>query len=433
MGLPRAFEEGLQTALDKRQQLGYLFSLAPSIDKSKTVDFGTNDTLSLVSSGALREEVLREIERNPGFEVGSCGSRVNEGTPYIAELERYLARVHRAPDGLFFSSGYDANSAIYSTLPRDGDAILYDSLVHASIHDGMKITRASILKPFDHNNLVSLHHMLGHVKDSSVDIRLGRRTVFIAIESVYSMDGDVAPAKEIVDLLKADLPHGNFILIVDEAHSNGLLGPNGAGYISALGLEKEYAIRLQTCGKALGAVGAIVLCDPLVKSMLVGFARMFIFTTAPTFLMAATVKAAYNILSSEDGKLRRLRLQQNMRYFYELLERQPQWQLIQQEGHISLPCAGNWKNAQFLTPIIPLITKEGKCVDLRNKLRQESLSAIAVKFPAVSKDSERVRVVMHADNTEEQISTLVKTVIDWASSQTLKPETASSVVLRSRI
>lgn len=264
MSLPKAFAEGLQAALKKRQIIGQSFSLAPAVDKSTTVDFASNDTLSMVSSGSLREEVFRELEKNPGFEIGACGSRVNEGTPYVAELEKYLARVHGAEDGLFFVSGYTANSAIFGTLPRQGDAIIYDSLVHASIHDGIKLTRASTLKPFAHNDPSSLKEVLESLNESSPLIKSGVRTVFVAIESIYGMDGDIAPAREIIDVTKKVLPLGNYVLIIDEAHSNGLLGPQGSGFVSELGLEKEFAVRLQVCGKAHGASGGkhhlLIIC-----------------------------------------------------------------------------------------------------------------------------------------------------------------------------
>ena len=159
--------------------------------------------------------------------------------------------------GCFFNSGFEANVAIFSTIPQSGDAIIHDELIQASIHDGMKGSRASFIKPFAHNDPLALRRVLEHVKDSSPAIRTGQSTVFIAIESVYSMDGDMAPAKEIVKEAKSAFSSGNFVLIVDEAHSNGLVEPNGAGYISHLGLEKEFTIRLHTCGKAMGAVGGV--------------------------------------------------------------------------------------------------------------------------------------------------------------------------------
>lgn len=257
MSLPRAFNDHLVAAINKRQKLGYSFSLPAPVDRSKIVDFGTNDTLSLSSSGVLREETLREIARNPDFQSGWSGSRVNQGAPYIDELEKHIALFHGAPDGLFFNSGYEGNSAIFSTLPGNGDAIVYDSLIHASIHDGMKVTRASIVRPFEHNDLASLHRVVNNLKEISSPIREGRSTVFISFETVYSMEGDLAPVKEIVELVKEALPLGNFILIADEAHSNGLLGPNGAGYISALGLERDVAVRLHTCSKGLGSAGGM--------------------------------------------------------------------------------------------------------------------------------------------------------------------------------
>ncbi|KAB8216635.1 pyridoxal phosphate-dependent transferase [Aspergillus novoparasiticus] len=433
MSLPRAFQEGIQAALDKRQRIGQTFDLAPAVDKSVTVDFASNDTLSLVSSGSLREETLRELDRNPGFEIGACGSRVNEGTPYVAELEKYLAHVHGAEDGLFFVSGYSANGAIFGTLPRHGDAIIYDSLVHASIHDGMKLTRASIRSPFAHNDLHSLANEIENVKQKSPAINSGDRTVFVAIESVYGMDGDVAPAREIVDVVKKALPHQNFILIIDEAHSNGLLGPRGSGLVSDLGLEKEYAVRLQVVGKAHGASGAIVLCDPLVKKMLLNYARMFIFTAAPGFLLAATVKSAYNILTGPEGDSRRRKLQDNIRFFYDLLEREPRWHQAREAGFLRVTSGANWRSESFITPIVPFVTKVGKCTQLRDTLRRRGFLVHGVRFPAVPKDSERVRIVIHAENTKEQMTALVKAIIDWASSQMREGVPSSSESIRSHL
>lgn len=254
MALPSAFKKGLEAAIEKRRQHGQLVLPSPS-EHSTAIDLGSNDSLSLISSGALREETLRELERNPGFSVGAGGSRVLEPAEDAAQLEKFLADLHGAPDGLFFNSGFEANVAIFSTLPQTGDAIIHDDLIHASIHDGMKGSRASIIKPFAHNDPIALRRVLEQVKDISPAIRTGQSTVFITIETVYSMDGDIAPVQEIVKEAKGAFPSGNFVLAVDEAHSNGLVGPKGAGYISHLGLEKEFAIRLNTCGKALGAVG----------------------------------------------------------------------------------------------------------------------------------------------------------------------------------
>ncbi|OBT67638.1 hypothetical protein VE03_03827 [Pseudogymnoascus sp. 23342-1-I1] len=428
MPLPRAFKKGLQAAIERRRQEGYVFSLATPVDPSKTIDFGTNDTLSLVSSGALRAEFLAELERNPDFSIGACGSRVLEDSEYNIELERFLCRTHGAEDGLFFGSGYDANVAIFGTIPQPGDAIVYDELVHASIWDGMKASRASITKPFAHNDPRSLGQVLEHLQEQSPEIRSGDHTVFVSVESVYSMDGDICPAHEIVAVTKKALPHGNFILIMDEAHSNGLVGPNGAGLVSEWGLEKEFGIRLHTCGKALGTTGAIVLCDPLVKKMLVNYARMFIFTKAPSFLMLAVVKASYNALASEDGARRRRILQENIRFFFGLLEQHPLWQKVQQQGHLRISCGENWTNTPWLSPIVPFVTKSGKSAELGNKMRENGILSHPVGYPIVPKDGERIRVVIHTDNSREQIVSLVETAMEWASKQLeQKPTEISSV------
>jgi 8-amino-7-oxononanoate synthase len=259
MSLPPTLKKRLQDAIERRAQIGHAFTLPGPFESTTAIDLGSNDSLSLISSGVLREEIIREIERNPGFIAGAGGSRVLEPAAYTVQLEKFMAETHGAPDGLFFNSGYEANVAVFHTIPQSGDAIVHDSLIHASIHDGIKGSRASIVKPFAHNDPSSLSRVLEDLKETSPAIRDGRSTAFISIESVYSMDGDIAPVQRIVDETKRALPLRNYVLIVDEAHSNGLVGPNGGGYISHLGLEKEFAIRLQTCGKALGSAGGMYI------------------------------------------------------------------------------------------------------------------------------------------------------------------------------
>lgn len=148
-----------------------------------------------------------------------------------------------------------ANGAIFSVIPRPGDAIVYDEFIHASVHDGMKDSLALCKRSFRHNDVDSFLDTLVAVRDSQPQIRKGTRCVIIAVESIYSMYGDVCPLQDLIKAAKEIFPNGNAQFVIDEAHSTGVIGPKGAGLVCALGLEKDVVIRLHTFGKALAASG----------------------------------------------------------------------------------------------------------------------------------------------------------------------------------
>lgn len=245
----------LRVALSNRRKDGRLIEPPLPAELKNMADFGTNDTLSLSGSGALTKKFLSQLRTYPNFSVGSTSSRIFEGTrQYLIDLERDLAKFHGAEAGMFFNSGYDANVAIWSTLPQPGDIVLYDEYVHASIHDGMRRGRAKTIS-FQHNSSISLRDSLRNVLRDSTRIAKGENVVFISLESFYSMDGDAAPVQKLIDVARRELPLSNFLFSIDEAHSNGLVGPNGSGFVCYHGLEKELPMRLNTCGKALGSAG----------------------------------------------------------------------------------------------------------------------------------------------------------------------------------
>ncbi|KAE8152634.1 pyridoxal phosphate-dependent transferase [Aspergillus avenaceus] len=420
MSLPSAYRQSLETGLDPHHQKGQIFKLTAPANEVSCVDFGSNDTLSLGCSTATRGEFLRELARNPDFTLGTGGSRLMGGTTgYISELERDLAHYYNADDGLILPSGYEGNVAIHATLPQRGDAIVHDSKIHASTRDGMRASKAHIIKPFAHNKPESLYDVLQEVKLLEPAIADGLSTVFVTIESIYSMDGDVAPMAEIVSHAKRALPKGNLILILDEAHSHGIVGPHGTGLACNLNLESKFAVRLHTYGKAVGAGGAIVLCDGLIKRYLVSYARNFMFTTAPSFTFYATIKAAVTVMSSEEGDSRRRKLQDRVYHFYDLLLRHPQWEHVRRSGILSVPTSEDFmKGDSFLVPIIPLITRPGHCLELETWLRDRGMHTHGVRYPVVPMAKERVRVMLHACNTEKDIEALVKSIMAWAEQYT---------------
>jgi 8-amino-7-oxononanoate synthase len=245
----------LARALDNRKSQSTIRNL--TIQPPNSVDFSSNDFLSLATSQELRDSYLEELRTGPSTShLGSGGSRLLDGnSTYAEQLEDDIAAFHRAEKGLLCNSGFDANVGLFSCLPQPRDVIVYDEFIHASVHDGMRLSRAGRRIAFAHNSAEALKSGIEQVIDSDEAIVSGHRNVFIAVEAVYSMDGDVAPLKDIVDVIHKLLPLGNGHLIVDEAHSNGVLGPQGRGLVCELGLEDQVSVRLHTFGKALACNG----------------------------------------------------------------------------------------------------------------------------------------------------------------------------------
>lgn len=257
-----AFYRNLEDALNVRRENHNHFSITENtwqVD-SNVVDLCSNDILSLGSSGLLRSEYLAELAKYPDFTTGSGGARLVDGNyTYLESLEREIADFHGAETGLILSSGFEANVALWTAIPRPGDVIVYDALVHASTHEGMKQSLAMEREEFKHNDVESFRDTLLSILDSQPQIKLGKRSVLIAVESVYSMDGDVCPLQELVDVVRELFPDGNAQFVVDEAHSTGVVGRKGAGLVCELGLEKEIAMRLHTYGKAMSASGGMYI------------------------------------------------------------------------------------------------------------------------------------------------------------------------------
>lgn len=269
---PRRLEQTLAATLARREsasQLRRLTSFPPD-----HVDFSSNAYLSLSNIPEIRQGFLSSLQSTetslPPL-LGSGGSRLLDGnSPFAEAIESQVARFHKAPSGLLFNSGFDANVGLFSCLPQPGDIIVHDELIHASVHHGMKLSRAKKRVAFKHNcvesadhnsdgelGLKSLDTLLGELvgDQRSPGVAEGSTSVFVAVEGVYSMDGDVAPLQEIVSCVKRHLPKGNGYIIVDEAHSTGLFGAHGSGLVCELGLEQEVFARLNTFGKAMSASG----------------------------------------------------------------------------------------------------------------------------------------------------------------------------------
>jgi 8-amino-7-oxononanoate synthase len=233
---------------------------------SSPVDFSSNDYLSLSTSALLRTRVLGALHASPSI-LGSGGSRLLVHNHAHVALEARLARTFRAPAALLFNSGFDANAGFFASVPQPGDALLHDEAIHASVHDGARASRiaARMRRPFAHNDVRALRSALCALRDECPALREGKSSVFVAVESVYSMDGTVAPLCAILDAMEDVFPAGNAYLVVDEAHATGLYGPGGRGMVAELGLEDRVLARLHTFGKALAASGGACLYNMLIR------------------------------------------------------------------------------------------------------------------------------------------------------------------------
>ncbi|POS68746.1 aminotransferase class I and II [Diaporthe helianthi] len=386
------FYRNMEEELDTRREQH--ICLALHTRDATMVDFSSTDVLGLSSSGAVRRAFLDVLAKHDDFKLSSHGSRLTDGnSSFLEEQERELALFHGSDSALIVNTGHAGNGAIFSVVPRPGDAIVYDELVHASVHDGMKDSLALCKKPFRHNNVDSFLETLTAVRDSQPQIRDGSRCVLIAVESVYSMDGDICPLKELVQGAKEIFPSGNAQFIIDEAHGTGVIGPRGAGLVNALGLESEIAIRLHTFGKALAASGV-----------------------APSFVLLAAVQATYGLLRTGATQEAQMRLQYVVRLFRDKITSNPIWDDANDSRILRIPLFEDHENgpAPFVTPIVPILTRARHNFFLAFHLQRAGFSAFPIYFPVVPKGTERVRLVFHASNTDAQVESLVSCICDWA-------------------
>ncbi len=332
------------------------------------VDFQSNDYLGFGRDAPPAEPVTG----------AATGSRLISGDrEEYGEIEAAIARRHGAGAALVFNSGYAANTGLLSSLPWRGDTIIYDQLVHASIHDGMRLSRAEA-RVFRHNDLEDLTEQLRQAGD-------GR--VYVVVESLYSMDGDTAPLAAIADLCDT---YGA-ALIVDDAHAFGVYGPGGGGLVEAAGLADRVFARVITFGKALGQPGAVVLGSPDLRTFLINRARSFIYSTALPPAIWAGIRAAYLRLDREQPA-RAARLHRLIAYFQAAAAA---LNLPRRDGPIQvIPCPGN-----------------AAVVALEARLRAAGLGVKAIRHPTVARGEERLRVCLHAFNTEAEIDRLVNELL----------------------
>jgi 8-amino-7-oxononanoate synthase len=332
------------------------------------VDFCSNDYLGVVRNGLIGEEM------GHGDAHGSGGSRLLTGNYLlIEETEKTIAAFHAAPSGLIYNSGYDANVGLLSSVPRRGDIVLYDALSHASIRDGIRLSFAQAYG-FSHNDCAELERRL-------TDLRGGTANVFVVTESVFSMDGDLAPLEEIATICRRYGAH----LIVDEAHATGVMGPSGVGLVQEKGLQDRCFARIHTFGKAMGCHGAIVLGSGTLRDYLINFSRAFIYTTALPPVSVRAMATAYRLMPSlQDERMQ--------------LERLIDWFRAATIG---------FERLESSTPIQGVIVPGNATVKVvADRLQAAGLDVRPILYPTVPRGRERLRIVLHAFNTQEEVRRL---------------------------
>ncbi|KAI4271508.1 MAG: hypothetical protein L6R38_006863 [Xanthoria sp. 2 TBL-2021] len=410
------FDRNLEEALDVRRADHGMYTRNKSAWKTgQAIDFCSNDLLSLGKTGQIRTAFFEELSRHPNFPLYSGGSRLMDGNyEYIEQVEQEVADFHGAETALIVGSGYEANGAIYSAIPRPGDAIVYDELVHASTHDGMTHSLSLCKMPFRHQDVDSFRETLVSVMDSQPLIKQGSRSIIVSVESVYSMDGDTCPIEELLEISKEVCPKGNVVFCMDEAHGTGVLGPKGAGLVSALGLEKEIALRLHTCGKAMASTGAVILGNSTVRNSLMNFARSVIYTTAPSFPIVAGIRAGYGLLKTGATQKLQDNIQHLVKHFFKSITSRPVWNKATEMGILSIPVSEDWDSREWLAHCVPLWTRQRYNYWLVFHLQLSGISAFPIDYPTVPKGQSRIRLMFHGANTEAEVETLVSTICDFA-------------------
>ena len=336
------------------------------------LDFASNDYLGLAESEEYREAARAALAR--GVPLGAGGSRLLRGNhPEHEALEEEAARFFGSESALFFGAGFSANEALLATLPQRGDLILYDELIHASAHEGMRLSRAT--------SRAVAHNDAGAFEDA-VRAASGAGRVWIVVESLYSMDGDIAPLETLAGIAGR---HGAFLLI-DEAHATGVLGPGGRGL--AHGLEgRDNVVTLHTCGKALGLSGALVCLPRVLREFLINRCRNFIFATAPSPLLAAAIRAALGVIERADD--RRGALAERVRRVGEALRR-----LTDAEP-----------SGTHIQPVI--VGSDKRALALAERMQGHGHDIRAIRPPTVPEGTARLRISLTLNVSDAQTDAMI--------------------------
>lgn len=364
--------ESQHRGLEALERRGRLRSLMPR----SGLDFSSNDYLGLAGSQVLRDAAAAALAR--GVSVGATGSRLLRGNDQEHEaLEAEAAEFFCAESALFCSSGFAANQTLLSTLPAREDLIVADELAHASMREGMTASKAEAVTA-RHNDAQAFADQISKWRKKG-----GTGQVWLATESLFSMDGDRAPLNE---LLRVADEHGA-AMVIDEAHATGVLGDNGRGLAAELE-GRDNVITVHTCGKALGVMGALVLMPRIYRDFLINRARAVIYATAPSPLIAAIVRISLSHSASAD------RLRRNLQNLVAVLK----------GGVASID--GVTATGTHIQPII--VGREARAVAVSKTLIKAGFDVRAIRPPTVPEGTSRLRVSVTLNVTSDEVNAMAR-------------------------
>ena len=379
--MPESLERYLDAQLDDLKQQGVLRSFRilegpqgarARIDGQDVINLSSNNYLGLTNHPRLKQAAIDAIEQ---LGVGSGAVRTIIGTMAIhEELERRLAEFKRTEATLVLQSGFTANAAVLGTILADGDLVISDELNHASIIDGIRLTKAA-RRVYAHADTAALEQVLRQTQGQYAK-------TLIVTDGVFSMDGDIAPLDRIADLAE----RYGAITMVDDAHASGVLGQRGSGTVSHYGLYDRWDIQVGTLSKAIGAVGGYVACSHKLRRLMEHRARPLLFSTSHPPAVAATWIAALDLLSGDEGQALLDQLCENTRLFISGLG------LLGFNTGISQ------------TPITPVIIGEGaRAMQFSDRLFAAGVFAQGIAFPTVARDKGRLRTIVTAAHSRADL------------------------------
>lgn len=354
-------------------------------DGRRLLNFAGNDYLGLAAHPALAEAAARALR---DFGAGSTASRLISGSLGVHHrLEERIAGLKGLPAAVAFSTGHAAAMGTIPALVGSGDIVVLDRLVHACCVDAARLSGAT-LRVFRHDDVDDLDRILRWcaARPRSAD---GGPRVLVVTESLFSMDGDVAP---LADIVACKERHGAW-LMVDEAHATGVVGPRGAGWVARLGLTDRVEVQMGTLGKAVGASGGFIAGSRALADTLVNRARTFLFSTAPVPAAAAAAEAGIGLAAGPEGDLRRGRLESNIAAALAHVRR-----------------AGFEPRSE--SQILPLrVGAESAAVSLSRRLLDAGILAPAIRHPTVARGQARIRLTLSASHTPDDLRHLGEALV----------------------
>ena len=364
-----------QSKLEERKATHLFRTWGPERDFSK-IDFYSNDYLGLAKNQPSQDRLIEILKNQPFIPNGSSGSRLVSGqSQLLEELEALCCTFFNGEAAVFLPNGYLANLALLSCIATRHDTIIYDEQSHVSLKDGIRLSLAQKFS-FKHNDLEDLKLKLSRAKGK----------IFIIVEAIYSMDGDICPIQDLMEVSNSFQAH----LIIDEAHSTGVLGLGGQGLAIEKGLESQVWARVYTFGKALGSAGAVLIVNKITKQYLINRSHPVIYSTAALPLHVLLAKVQLEVLIAESSPIQKL--QYNIGHW---CHKTTQNLLKGLSTNLNSP-------VQFI-----LIPGNEAALNAARRLNSIDFQVKAMLSPTVSPGAERLRISLHSYNTTDEIDKLL--------------------------